>query len=543
MDLNSGMPAPAIRRVLQRQSARLAAGALVVAAVVTCLVSVALAAPSRFSDVPAEHPHHAAIESLASAGIIAGYTDGMFRPDAAVTRQQFAKMIVLTGGYPVSESDVCPFGDVTLSGPAHLYPDNFVAVAAAHQITKGIDAMRFSPTRHITRLQATSMAVRMADDVQPGLLNAPSPGWTGHALWTADATQGADVARAEHAGLLAGLDLSGLSPTGDMTRGEVAQVLYNLAQRLGGTSTVTTSTTAPPTTSTTMPTVFAAFENLGGGLTSAPAACSRGHGLIDVFAGGANGTVLHRAWNGSWSEWEDLGGDMKPGSDPAAVSWGGDRLDVFIRGNDDALWHTWRDSSGWSPWESLGGILASSPAAAYRDEGPGRKWVDVFAVGPDLTIWQREFDGTSWSGWTSDVARAPALGAGFAPAAATWGGTRIDLVVCAADQGLRRSYLPPGGSWMGWNDLGGTATSRASVCTWGSWAEGRLDVFMRGADGGLWHRSVVSSLWTRWENMGVGGIASAPAAVAWGSKRIDVFVRGTDDSLLHRWYDGSAWRP
>jgi len=234
---------------------------------------------------------------------------------------------------------------------------------------------------------------------------------------------------------------------------------------------------------------------------------------------------------------------MKPGSDPAATSWGGDRLDVFIRGNDDALWHKWWDGSGWSPWESLGGTLTSSPAAAYRDDRPRRKWVDVFAIGPDSTIWHRDFDGESWSPWEPNVARAPVLRSGFSPAAATWGGTRIDLVVCAADEGLLRSYLPPGGSWMGWEDLGGIATSTPSVCTWGSWAEGRVDVFVRGENGGLLHKSAVSAIWTRWEDMKVGGIASAPAVAAWGSNRIDVFVRGTDGSLLHRWYDGSEWRP
>jgi len=120
---------------------------------------------------------------------------------------------------------------------------------------------------------------------------------------------------------------------------------------------------------------------------------------------------------------------------------------------------------------------------------------------------------------------------------------RIDLVVCGVDGGLLRTYLPPGGYWMGWDYLGGVATSSPSVCTWGSWAEGRLDVFVRGADGGLWHRSVVSSLWTRWEDMKVGYIESAPAAVSWGRQRIDVFVRGANDALWHRWYEDSTWLP
>ena len=539
------------RRSKGRWPASAVAAVLVVLALTVSVASLALAATPAFQDVPASHPYSAAIVDLADRGFINGYGDGTFGPDDPVTRQQFAKMIVLAGGYPVSESDVCPFVDVTRGGPSTLYPDNFVAVAAARQITLGTDSTRFSPLRHITRLQVVSMAVRMADDVRPGCLAEPLAGWTGDAVWRADATHGATAARAEYNGLLEGLALSVLDPYGEMDRGEVAQVLHNLLIRLAtsaSTSPASTSTTSTSTTSTTsvpaMPPMPEAFEDLGGAISSAPAACCRGYGLIDVFARGAGGTVVHMAYGeAGWSQWQDLGGSVKPGSHPAAVSWGRNRVDVFTRGDDDALWHAWWDGSSWSAWESLGGVLASSPAAAYTDISGASKSIDVFVVGPDDTLWRRTFDGTSWSVWIPRAVSGPSLQPGCSPAASTWGAMRIDLVVCGVDGGLLRTYLPPGGYWMGWDHLGGVATSSPSVCTWGSWAEGRLDVFVRGANGGLWHRSVVSSLWTRWEDMEVGHIESAPAAVSWGRQRIDVFVRGANDALWHRWYEDSAWLP
>src|SRR5207245_2400307 len=40
--------------------------------------------------------------------------------------------------------------------------------------------------------------------------------------------------------------------------------------------------------------------------------------------------------------------------DPAAVSWGANRIDIFVRGTDNALWHKWWDNY-WSSWENLGG--------------------------------------------------------------------------------------------------------------------------------------------------------------------------------------------
>jgi hypothetical protein len=45
-------------------------------------------------------------------------------------------------------------------------------------------------------------------------------------------------------------------------------------------------------------------------------------------------------WDGgAWRGWESLGGVLT--SDPAAVSWGPNRIDCFVRGTDNAMWHKW----------------------------------------------------------------------------------------------------------------------------------------------------------------------------------------------------------
>jgi hypothetical protein len=61
---------------------------------------------------------------------------------------------------------------------------------------------------------------------------------------------------------------------------------------------------------------------------------------------------------------------------PAAVSWGPNRLDLFVRGADNQLYHKWFDGS-WHGWKALGGTLASAPTVSTW--GPGR--LDVFARG------------------------------------------------------------------------------------------------------------------------------------------------------------------
>jgi|WetSurMetagenome_2_1015567.scaffolds.fasta_scaffold16624_2 hypothetical protein len=230
----------------RRLAMSLCVAAIALAALVVLISSLALAGTASFPDVPGSHPYYAAISDLASRGIIGGYANGDFGPADPVTRQQFAKMIVLAGGYPVSESDICQFTDVAKSDATTFYPDNYIAVCAARGVTAGKTATTFDPTGKITRYQVVSMVVRMADNLRPGLLGVPRAGWSGNAVWGADPTHGANALRAEYNGLLAGLVLAALSPSADMSRGEVAQVLHNLVDKLG----TTTSSSAPGTTTT-----------------------------------------------------------------------------------------------------------------------------------------------------------------------------------------------------------------------------------------------------------------------------------------------------
>jgi len=48
---------------------------------------------------------------------------------------------------------------------------------------------------------------------------------------------------------------------------------------------------------------------------------------------------LHKWYDGSWHDWEDLGGELY--SAPAAVSSYSNRIDVFAIGKDKSLQHKW----------------------------------------------------------------------------------------------------------------------------------------------------------------------------------------------------------
>lgn len=181
-----------------------------------------------FSDVSESTPYWREIEHLAALGVVSGDGYGLFHPNDPVKRQQFTKIIVLALAYPVSTADRCLFVDVEQSEGEELYPDHYIAVAHAHGIVQGIDAVRmyFSPYGSVTRAQMITMVVRAAGltdpppDYQPDFFPEQFPSQE-HYL---------NARKAAYAGLLGGL--VGVGPDYDFaapaTRGEVCALVYTL---------------------------------------------------------------------------------------------------------------------------------------------------------------------------------------------------------------------------------------------------------------------------------------------------------------------------
>ena len=73
-----------------------------------------------FNDVPPGSPFYPYIQNLACRGLVAGYSDGTFRPGANVTRGQISKIVANSAGFnePVSGQH---FQDVPPTSPFYLY--------------------------------------------------------------------------------------------------------------------------------------------------------------------------------------------------------------------------------------------------------------------------------------------------------------------------------------------------------------------------------------------------------------------------------------
>ena len=117
----------------------------------------------------------------------------------------------------------------------------------------------------------------------------------------------------------------------------------------------------------------------------------------------------------------------------------------------------------------------------------------------------------------------------------------MDLLFYGANGVLWHNYLATNGTWGDWEAIDVKYSSNLVACTWWSWAEGRLDLFQWGSDGGIWHRSQVSGIWSTWTSVALGAVGSKPAAVSWEQERFQLVVRGTNGALWYRQYSGSSW--
>jgi hypothetical protein len=181
-------------------------------------VAQTVPAATTFSDVPTTYWAYAAISALAVRGVVSGFPNGAFEPDAAVTRAQFAKMLDLTLGLRVAGAGTT-FQDV----PASAWYAPYVAAAAQAGLLDGISASKFDPDGVLTREE---MAVLLERALK---LDGQTK------LSFQDAGQVDDWARvgveaAVAAGYIQGLPNDTLQPLGPTTRAQAAKVLALVLQ-------------------------------------------------------------------------------------------------------------------------------------------------------------------------------------------------------------------------------------------------------------------------------------------------------------------------
>ena len=162
------------------------------------------------------------------------------------------------------------------------------------------------------------------------------------------------------------------------------------------------------------------------------------------------------------------------------MSSDGSGVQVFARGGDNAV-YAGSFTSSFSGWHSLGGLVTSDPAAAF--DGSATR---VFARGGDGALYTGQGLGPSLTGF-------------------------------------------------GWQPLGGFIASNPSVV---SDAPGRVRVFVRGGDNGVYNRSSASNWAAPYEALG--NFATSNPVSVFDGQATFLFVRGGDNALWTGVY-GNSW--
>ena len=171
---------------------------------------------------------------------------------------------------------------------------------------------------------------------------------------------------------------------------------------------------------------------------------------------------------------------------------------VFARTPADGLLRRERNhaTAQWGAWIDTGGQTTGNAVVGHRLDGG----LEVFATRASGHVWFQAQGASGWGAW-SDMGT---------PTGTTAAGTPVVV----ADNNV-------------------AASTRASGQVQGN-TDGRLELFVRGADDAIWHRAQKAPNdggWSAWEKLGGGPWAGEPAAVVTGTGRIALAARTRDGHL------------
>lgn len=185
--------------------------------------------------------------------------------------------------------------------------------------------------------------------------------------------------------------------------------------------------------------------------------------------------------------------------------------------------------------------------------------LEVFVAGVNVTngqdalwhMWQTAPSSTEWSDWSSlgtpavNLANSPALGS--SPTVAANADGRLEVFVAGGDGALWHVWqTAPNNGWSDWSSFGTpggltSASNPALAPAVAANADGRLEVFIAAGfpSGELWHvwQTAPSNGWSSWASFGPPGVKFLRSAAVAPSAdgRLELFAVDTDLALWHVW--------
>ncbi|SEG64072.1 S-layer homology domain-containing protein, partial [Paenibacillus sp. UNC499MF] len=185
--------------------------------------------PVEFKDV-AGHWAQNAVNDMGSRMVVSGVDTGTFNPDTAITRAEFAAIMVRALGLK-QEKASAPFSDVKAAD----WYSAAVQTAYAHNLIVGFEDGTFRPSDKITREQAMvimakAMKTTGLRDKLPSKEAAESLAPYADAAATAEWAK-SGVADCLQGAIFAGRTATELAPKASITRAEVAAIVQRLLQK------------------------------------------------------------------------------------------------------------------------------------------------------------------------------------------------------------------------------------------------------------------------------------------------------------------------
>lgn len=179
-----------------------------------------------YQDLPEQHWANRTVQVMSAMHMVEGVSDAFFQPEKSITRAEFVALLMKSMHLP--QQGQSSFKDV----PASAWYAPYVAGAAASGLVNGEDDLTFKPESVMSREEMAVFLARVFEHKGGKLAQSSDSDKTFQ-----DADQMAEWARpsielAAKLGLLQGRSEQRFVPTGNVSRAEAAQAVFNLIHTL-----------------------------------------------------------------------------------------------------------------------------------------------------------------------------------------------------------------------------------------------------------------------------------------------------------------------
>ncbi|WP_256760523.1 leucine-rich repeat protein [Cohnella sp. WQ 127256] len=174
---------------------------------------------TTFSDI-AKHWAEASIKQAVISGIVKGYTDGTFKPNATVTRAEFAVMLMNALKPQEEAAKLITFTDSATIG---TWAQKAIEQAVQSSVVKGYSDGSFRPNAEITRTEmavmiANALVLKVEDNIVTDFVDdADIPSWAK-----------GQVAALKNLSLITGKGTNKFAPDDKATRAEAVTILLKM---------------------------------------------------------------------------------------------------------------------------------------------------------------------------------------------------------------------------------------------------------------------------------------------------------------------------